>query len=62
MQPSNPMFARMELATGQEALAHGEVEAANRAFAKAVAIFNASPRFQPARTLAAALLARIFHR
>jgi tetratricopeptide (TPR) repeat protein len=58
MPPSNTMFARLELATGEEALAHGEVEAANRAFAKAVAIFNASPRFQPARTLAAALLGR----
>ena len=58
MQPSNTMFARLELATGQEALAHGEVEAAHRAFAKSVAIFDASPRFQPTRTLAAALLAR----
>jgi tetratricopeptide (TPR) repeat protein len=58
MQPTNPVFARLELATGQEALAHGEVEAANRAFAKAVAIFDASLRFQPPRTLAAALLAR----
>ena len=58
MQPSNPMFARLELATGQEALAHGEVEVANRAFAKSVAIFDGSPRFQPTRTLAAALLAR----
>ena len=58
MQPSNTMFAQLEMATGQEALAHGEVEAANRAFAKSVAIFDASPRFQPTRTLAAALLAR----
>ena len=58
MQPSNPMFARLELATGQEALAHGEAEAANRAFAKSVAIFDASTRFQPTRTLAGALLAR----
>jgi tetratricopeptide (TPR) repeat protein len=58
MQPSNTMFARLELATGQEALAHGEVEVANRAFAKSVAIFDASPRFQPSRTLAVALLAR----
>jgi hypothetical protein len=58
MPPSNTMFARLELATGQEALAHGEVEAAHRAFAKSVAIFDASPRFQPTRTLAAALLAR----
>ena len=58
MQPSNTMFARLEMATGQEALAHGEVEAAQRAFAKSVAIFDASPRFQPSRTLAAALLAR----
>ena len=58
MQPSNTMFAQFEMATGQEALAHGEVEAANRAFAKSVAIFDASPRFQPTRTLAAALLAR----
>ncbi len=52
------MFARLELATGEEALAHGEVEAANRSFAKSVAIFDGSPRFQPTRTLAAALLAR----
>ena len=58
MQPSNTMFARLEMATGEEALAYGEVEAANRAFAKAVAIFDASPRFQPTRTLAVALLAR----
>ena len=58
MQPSNTMFARLEMATGEEALAHGEVEAANRAFDKAVAIFDASPRFQPTRTLAVALLAR----
>ena len=58
MLPSNTMFARLELATGQEALAHGEVEAAHRAFVKSVAIFDASPRFQPTRTLAAALLAR----
>ncbi len=58
MQPSNTMFARLELAIGEEALAHGEVEAANRAFARSVAIFDASPRFQPTRTLAAALLAR----
>ena len=58
MQPSNTMFARLELATGEEALAHGEVAAANRAFAKSVAIFDASPRFQPTRTLAGALLAR----
>ena len=46
------------MAVGQEALAHGEVEAAHRAFAKSVEIFDASPRFQPTRTLAAALLAR----
>ena len=52
------MFAQLELATGQEALDHGEVEAASQAFAKSVAIFDASPRFQPTRTLAAALLAR----
>ena len=58
MLPSNTMFARLELGVGEEALAHGEVEAANRAFAKSVAIFDASPRFQPPRTLAAALLAR----
>jgi serine/threonine protein kinase len=58
MPPSNTMFARLELATGEEALAHGEVEAANRSFARSVAIFDASPRFQPTRTLAAALLAR----
>ncbi len=58
MQPSNPMFARMALATGQEALAHGEVEAAHAAFARSLAIFDASPRFQPTRTLAAAWLAR----
>jgi len=58
MQPSNTMFAQLEMATGQEALAHGEVEAANRAFAKSVEIFDASPRFQPTRTLAVALLAR----
>ncbi len=58
MQPSNTMFAQLELATGQEALDHGEVEAASQAFAKSVAIFDASPRFQPTRTLAAALLAR----
>ena len=58
MQPSNTMFAQLEMATGQEALAYGEVEAAHRAFAKSVAIFDASPRFQPTRTLAAALLAR----
>ena len=58
MLPSNTMFARLELATGQEALAHDEVEAAHRAFAKSVVIFDASPRFQPTRTLAAALLAR----
>ena len=58
MQPSNTLFAQFEMATGQEALVHGEVEAANRAFAKSVAIFDASPRFQPTRTMAAALLAR----
>ena len=58
MQPSNTMFAQLEMATGQEALAHGEVEVANRAFARSVAIFDASPRFQPTRTMAAALLAR----
>ena len=58
MQPSNTMFAVLELATGQEALAHREVEVAHRAFAKSVEIFDASPRFQPTRTLAAALLAR----
>jgi len=58
MKPSNTLFAQLEMATGQEALAHGEVEAANRAFGKSVAIFDASPRFQPTRTLAAALLAR----
>ncbi len=58
MQPSNTMFARLELATGQEALAHGEVAAARLAFAKSVAIFDASQRFQPTRTLAGALLAR----
>lgn len=58
MQPSNTMFARLELGVGEEALAHGEVEAANRALAKSVAIFDASPRFQPPRTLAGALLAR----
>ena len=58
MLPSNTMFARLELGVGEEALAHGEVEAANRALAKSVAIFDASPRFQPFRTLAAALLAR----
>ena len=58
MPPSNTIFARLELGTGEEALAHGEVEAANRAFAKSVAIFDASPRFQPIRTLASALLAR----
>jgi serine/threonine-protein kinase len=58
MPPSNTMFARLELATGEEALAHGEVETANRSFARSVAIFDASPRFQPTRTLAAALLAR----
>jgi serine/threonine-protein kinase len=58
MLPSNPMFARLELAIGQEALAYGEVEAANRAFAKSLAIFDASPRFQPTRTMAVALLAR----
>jgi len=58
MQSSNTMFAQFEMATGQEALAHGEVEAAYRAFAKSVAIFDASPRFQPTRTMAAALLAR----
>ena len=58
MPPSNTIFARLELGIGEEALAHGETEAANRAFAKSVAIFDASPRFQPTRTLAAALLAR----
>jgi len=58
MQPSNTMFAHLEMATGQEALAHGEVETANRAFAKSVEIFDDSPRFQPTRTLAATLLAR----
>jgi eukaryotic-like serine/threonine-protein kinase len=58
MQPSNTMFARLDMAVGQDALAHSEVEAANRAFASSLAIFDASPRFQPTRTLAAALLAR----
>ncbi len=58
MKPSNTMFARLEMATGEEALAHGEIESAQRAFAASVAIFDASPRFQPTRTLAAALLAR----
>jgi eukaryotic-like serine/threonine-protein kinase len=58
LQPSNTMFARLELTVGQEAWAHGEVEAANQAFAKSVALFDASPRFQPTRTLAAAFLAR----
>jgi tetratricopeptide (TPR) repeat protein len=52
------VFARLELATGEEALAHGETEVAHRAFAKSVAIFDASPRFQPIRTEAGALLAR----
>jgi len=53
-----PCSRSSKWSNGQEALAHGEVEAANRAFAKTVAIFDASPRFQPTRTLAAALLTR----
>ena len=36
MPPSNPMFARFELAIGQEALAHGEVEAAHSAFTRSL--------------------------
>jgi len=53
-----PCSRSSKWSNGQEALAHGEVEAANRVFAKTVAIFDASPRFQPTRTLAAALLTR----
>ena len=58
MQPGNTMFAHLEMTVGREALAHGELEVARRALAKSLDIFDASPRFQPARTLAAALMAR----
>ena len=58
MQPGNTMFAHLEMTVGREALAHGELEVARRAFAKSLDIFDASPRFQPARTQAAALMAR----
>jgi hypothetical protein len=46
------------LAIGQEALAHGEVKAAHRAFTQSVEIFDASPRGAADRILAATMLAR----
>ena len=58
MPPTSPMFARFELATGQEALAHGEVKAAHRAFTNAIEIFDAGQRPAADRILAANLLAR----
>ena len=52
------MFARFELAIGQQALAHGEVREAHLAFTKAIELFDASQRPAADRILAATMLAR----